>query len=70
MRKWYAVQVWDEVEAGYGSTIKREAIKKANAIKRDSRYDGKQIRIVVFNGLNDNPEAVPVEEIIIREGER
>lgn len=66
MKHWYAVQVGDEIDCGYGSTVKREAIKMANAMKRDHDYDGKEIRIVVTYCDDDFCE----DEIIIRNGER
>lgn len=68
MKRWYAVQVWDENDCGYGSTVKREAVKMANAEKRNPRNDGKEIRIVVMSDTTN--DAYPVEEIIIREGDR
>lgn len=64
MKKWYAVQHGDSFEWDNGSTNKREAFKTANAMKRDHRYDGEEIRVAVI--VNDYCE----DEIIIREGNR
>lgn len=64
MKKWYAVQNGDDYDQGYGSSNKREAVKMANVLKRDHRYDGEEIRIAVI----ENDECV--DEIIVREGSR
>lgn len=64
MKKWYAVQHGDNYEWDNGSSIKREAIKMANVIKRNHEFDGKEIRIAIIE--NDTC----VDEIIIREGTR
>ena len=66
MKKWYAVQYGDNFDCGFGSNNKREAVKMANALKKDSRRDGLEIRIAVcIDGTDD-----VIDEIIIREGER
>lgn len=64
MKKFYAVQFGDNFDWDNGSTVKREAIKMANAMKRDPEYDGLEIRIAVIE--NDFCS----DEIIIREGSR
>lgn len=66
MKKWYAVQNGDDFDCGYGSHNKREAIKRANALKRNSSYDGQEIRIAV---VDDETQEV-IDEIILREGTR
>ena len=66
MKKWYAVQVGSDNDCGYGSTVKREAIKMANALKKDRYYDGDEIRIAVCSTESD----YVTEEIIVREGKR
>lgn len=66
MKKFYAVQVGYDCDCGYGSTVKREAIKMANAFKRDHRYDGEEIRIAVCTTDSD----YVFSEIIVREGNR
>lgn len=66
MKKFYAVQVGDNYECDYGSTVKREAIKMANAEKRDHNNDGLEIRIVICSTDSD----YVIDEIIIREGSR
>ena len=63
MKKWYAVQHGDDYDCGYGSTVKREAIKMANAMKRDPYYDGEEIRIAITEGDDD----FVIGQIIIRE---
>lgn len=64
MRKFYAVQYGDNFDWDFGSTVKREAIKMANAIKRNPDYDGMEIRIAVIEDYYCS------DEIIIREGSR
>lgn len=66
MKKFYAVQIGDNYECDYGSTVKREAIKMANAVKRDPSNAGKEIRIAVCSTDSD----FVTDEIIIREGSR
>lgn len=66
MKKFYAVQIGCDNDCGTGSTVKREAIKMANAYKRIPRYDGEEIRIAVCSTESDDV----TEEIIIREGNR
>ena len=66
MKKFYAVQAGDNFDCGTGSTVKREAIKMANAYKRDERYAGMEIRIAVCSEDSD----YVTEEIIVREGAR
>lgn len=65
-KRFYAVQHGDDYDCGYGSTVKREAIKMANALKRDHDYDGEEIRIAIVSCDDDFCEG----EIIIRDGER
>lgn len=66
MKKFYAIQIGDNYECDYGSTVKREAIKMANAAKRDHDNDGMEIRIAVCSVDSD----FVAEEIIVREGDR
>lgn len=66
MKKFYAVQVGDNNDWDYGSTIKREATKMANREKRNQDNDGLEIRIAVIN-CDTN---VCLDEIIVREGSR
>lgn len=64
MKRFYAVQHGNNYDWNYGSTVKRETIKKANAMKRDHDYDMEEIRIAVIDTVNNVCE----REIIIREG--
>lgn len=64
MKRFYAVQHGNNFDWDYGSTVKREAIKMANALKHIPEYDGEEIRIAVIE--DDYCE----EDIIIREGSR
>ena len=66
MKKFYAVQHGDNFDCDYGSTVKREAIKMANALKRDHYYDGEEIRIAVVSCDSDYCTG----EIIVRNGSR
>ena len=66
MKKFYAVQVGDNYDCDNGSTVKREAVKMANAAKRNHDNDGMEIRIVVCSTESD----FVTEEIIIRDGFR
>ena len=66
MKKFYAVQHGDNFDWDYGSTIKGEAVKMANAMKRESEYDGEEIRIAVI----DCDINYCMEELIIRDGVR
>lgn len=63
-RRFYAVQHGDNFEWDEGSTVKREAVKMANQMKRDKDYDGEEIRIAVID------DDFCTEEIIIRDGKR
>lgn len=66
MKRFYAVQHGDVFDWDYGFTIKRNAIKMANAMKHESCYDGEEIRIAVIDcELN-----YCMEELIIRDGVR
>ena len=65
MKKWYAVQHGDDYDCGYGSTVKREAIKMANAMKRNPYYDDEEIRIAITDADGDD---FVYEVIVIREG--
>lgn len=66
MKKFYAVQHGYNFDWDYGSTVKREAIKMANGLKRDHDYDGEEIRIAVIDCDNDYCTG----EIIVRNGSR
>lgn len=66
MKKFYAVQVGDNNDWDYGSTVKRKAIVMANAEKRDPDNNGKEIRIAVI----DCDAEYCLDEIIIRDGDR
>lgn len=66
MKKFYAIQIGDNYECDYGSTVKREAIKMANAQKRIPSNDGLEIRIAVCSTDSD----YVTDEIIIRSGDR
>jgi hypothetical protein len=66
MKKFYAVQVGTNYDCDNGSYNKKEAMKIANSYKKNSYYDGDEIRIAVC--INDCDDVI--EEIIVREGER
>ena len=61
-KRFYAVQHGGDFDCGYGSTVKRTAIKMANKLHRD--YPGEQIRIVLCREGNDYAEG----EIIVHDG--
>lgn len=66
MKTFYAVQHGSNFDWDTGSANKREAVKMANAMKRDHEYDGEEIRIAVI----DTKYSVCDDEIVIREGSR
>lgn len=66
MKRFYAVQHGDNFDWDYGSTVKREAVKMANAMKHYPEYDGEEIRIAVIDCDID----YCMEELIIRDGVR
>ena len=66
MKKFYAVQHGDNFDWDYGSTVKQEAVKMANAMMYDKEYDGEEIRIAVIDCDAD----YCMEELIIRDGAR
>lgn len=63
-KRFYAVYVGDNCDDGYGSSVKREAIKLANAKKRDHANDGKRIAI----GVIDPKDDFCLDTIVIRDG--
>lgn len=66
MKKFYAIQIGDNYECDYGSTVKRRAVKMANAAKRNSDNNGLEIRVAVCSTDSD----LVTEEIVIRAGFR
>lgn len=63
--KFYAVQNGEDYDWDYGSESYEEAVKMAEALSNDSKFDGEEIRIAVI----DTEYNVCDNVIVIREGE-
>lgn len=61
-KRWYAVQLGDDLDCGYGSTVKREAMKMANRLAK--QYPDEKISICLCREGSDFCEG----EIIVRNG--
>lgn len=67
MKRWYAVQHGSNYDCDHGSTRKKEAVKMANALKKDPDFKGEEIRIALIDMEHGD---FCDGEIIIREGSR
>ena len=61
-RRWYAVQHGDDYDCGYGSTVKREAMKMARALHKD--YPDDEIRLCLCRCGDDYCDG----EIVVFDG--